>query len=212
MSGALLKLPKEQRARLARELGRGEIVLWAAVPDWRSAIPAVLLKLVFALVVMGFVLTWEGLAFGFFWDAWFGANRSRTPPVFAAIFALFGLPFLLIGLAGLGAPVRTLREARSTLYAVTTKRVLVLVGQPGGRTQSILPSGIRRIERRSAPVVGNLITLVHGVETDPEGDKVESTWLYGVADAAGAEAALRMLAASEPATASPDASGAPRPA
>ena len=210
MPGPLLKLQRAQREQIARELRRGEIVLWAGRPRWTSALPAAALKLAFGLFVGGFVLIWEGAALGFFWDAVFGANRSRTPPALAAIFALFGLPFVLVALAGLWSPVKTLREARATLYAVTTQRLLVLVGAPGGRTQSILPAGVRRIDRRSAPVFGGMLTLTHGTETDPEGDKVETTWLYGLDDAVGAEAALRSMA-SLPAPGSAPA-GAPRPA
>ncbi len=210
MSGPLLKLPRAQRGRIARELRRGETVLWAGRPRWTSALPGAGLKLLFGLFVAGFVLTWEGAALGFFWDAFFGANRSKTPPALAAVMTLFGLPFVLVALAGLWSPLRLLREARSTLYAVTTQRLLVLVGAPGGRTQSIFPAGVRRIDRRSAPVFGGMLTLTHGTETDPEGDKVETTWLYGLDDAVGAEAALRSMA-SLPAP-GPAPAGAPRPA
>lgn len=210
MSGPLLKLTKAQRERIARELRRGEIVLWAAQPRWTSALPAAALKLAFGLFVGGFVLIWEGAALAFFWDAFFGANRSKTPPALAAVMTLFGLPFVLIALAGLWSPVRLLREARATLYAVTTQRLLVLVGDAGGRTQSILPAGIRRIDRRSFPWLGEMLTVTHGIEPDSEGDRVESTWLNGLDDAGPAEAALRALAAA-PAS-GPPPTGAPRPA
>lgn len=196
MSGLMLKLPAAQRARLSQQLQRGETVLWVGARRWTTALPAALTHLLFVMVALAFAFVWEAASLGFFWDAWYGPNRSKTPPALAAVMVAFGLPFLLIGLAGLAWPIRVLREARATLYAVTSHRLLTLIGGPGPRVQSVPPQGIRRIERRRVPLIGEWISVTHGAAPQGDDETVASTVLAGLDDAAGAEVALRRLAAS----------------
>lgn len=100
--------PEALRARLER----GEKLIW-----WDRPIPGLLARrelgfpMLFALVFLGFSLFWMA-----------AASRAGGP------FALFGAPFVLVGLWLLSAPIRAYRRARKALYALTDRRALIMNG------------------------------------------------------------------------------------
>src|SRR5262249_22469960 len=48
---------------------------------------------------------------------------------FAGLLCLFGIPFLLVGLSLLVAPLQAFRDASTTFYVVTDARAIVFEGQ-----------------------------------------------------------------------------------
>ena len=96
---------------IAAELGPGERLVWAGQPRvGRLALPAIPLAL-FGVVFAGF---------GGFWIT--SVNRQLGGDGFA----LFGLPFVFIGLAAMLSPGWFVWAASQTRYAVTDRRVLLL--------------------------------------------------------------------------------------
>jgi len=102
-------------------LMQGENILWFGKPD-----PSVLLSrgdifmIPFSLLWGGFAIFWEALALG----AASGSGAKGAPP---PLFALFGVPFVLVGLYMIfGRFIYKRWRKTNTYYAVTDKRVLVL--------------------------------------------------------------------------------------
>jgi len=88
-------------------------------------------------------------AFAAFW-IWGAAQATAGADDPGAFFPLFGLPFLLIGLGIVATPLWAMLRARVTVYAVTDRRALVIIGGGTGGVSSHARSDIRdlmRVER-----------------------------------------------------------------
>ncbi len=94
---------------LSAELKPGEEVLWKSAPIAKR-------HLLSSLPVFLFAIPWT--AFAIFWMTM--ASRG------SALFAMFGLPFVGIGVAMLSSPWWAARRARRIGYAITTDRVLII--------------------------------------------------------------------------------------
>lgn len=107
---------------LDRYLDDDETVVWAGQPVRRRA-------LLGTLPQFGFAVFWT--AFSAFWTltAWFITSKMDGGGL-TSVFPFFGLPFLLVGLFLLAAPLRTLRRVARTSYVVTTHRAIV--ARPSG--------------------------------------------------------------------------------
>lgn len=105
----------------AKEVSRGETLLWSGVP--RQGIffrPADALLVPFSLLWGGFAVFWE-------------ATVLATPS--PGFFALWGIPFVLIGLhITVGRFFVDAYRRRRTTYAVTARRVIV---RSGATTESL---------------------------------------------------------------------------
>jgi hypothetical protein len=75
-----------------------------------------------------FALYWMAAASGIV-----GRHAGLPGPV-NFIMPLFGLPFVFLGFAMFSAPYRAARKARSTVYAITDKRTMVITA---GRSRSV---------------------------------------------------------------------------
>jgi hypothetical protein len=119
-------------ARLRLEVADGERVLWKGTPTPWSVARRALPQLIFMLLWTGFAVFWT-----------VGAMRKN------GAFGLSGVPFMAIGLLTLYRATRPLRVARSTVYAVTTRRALVI--EPGvvvSYTREMMTHLARSSERR----------------------------------------------------------------
>ncbi len=138
----------DAQLRAQSELQPGESLCWTGVADPRratlSAIPAALFGIPFA----GFALFWISGAYHA------SSSISKSPNAFAksfSFFPLFGLPFLLVGLAIVLAPLWAYLKGRSTVYAVTNQRVLVISGTSNRSVKSCTPADIVSVEHRERP-------------------------------------------------------------
>jgi hypothetical protein len=62
-------------------------------------------------------------------------------------FPLFGIPFLIVGFGILTSPLWAYLTAKSTVYAVTDRRAMIMVGWPRAAVQSYGPADIRDLQR-----------------------------------------------------------------
>jgi len=138
-------LPPELDSRVRSELNRGERLLWVGQPRpgrfMRMAIPIVL----FGLPWTAFSIFWMVGASGLL----FGGFGKGPPGAFRVLFPLFGLPFVLIGLAMLSSPFWLRRKAKRTCYALTDRRAILW--QPGWfggvEVRSYGPEDLTKIHR-----------------------------------------------------------------
>src|SRR4029077_15515732 len=68
-----------------------------------------------------------------------------------SVFPVFGLPFVVIGLGIVLAPLWAYLKGRSTVYAVTNQRVLVITGNGTRSVKSYTPADIVSVEHRERP-------------------------------------------------------------
>ena len=169
----------------ARELA-GETLLWGGQPDPRRSFLRALPIWLFALPWTALSLFWEyTTVVGMILEGFKG-----TPSGMGWFFALFGLPFLLVGIGMLGYPFWVARRARRCLHALTDIRLVTLVAGRVPEIRSHDPALIVSVVRRGGGCVGDL-DIGFGFVRDSDGDNVEQkeSWI-GVPDAAGLEALL----------------------
>ena len=120
------KLPKETAALIDAELRPGERIAWIGQPiPWRLARKSL------PLVIFG--IPWT--AFAVFWTLMAARPSTSGTAVegeadalsqLFRFFPLFGVPFILVGLALLSFPYWLSREARRTAYVITDQRALII--------------------------------------------------------------------------------------
>lgn len=177
------------------ELRRGEIVRWAGSPEGPMPLAPLAFILAFALFWTGLSLSWEAAALGFFWDAWFGANVSRTPRWVAVIMAVFGAPFVAVGVGLLASPLIMARKRRATVYVVTDQRLLKIESWRGRKVESVEARQIFQVMRADRRNGFGDVEISRSTKTDADGDLIEArVKLESLRDARGAETALNALA------------------
>lgn len=114
-------LPHDLEQSLRREMTAGERVIWRAQPI-AGRLKAGFGTWLFAIPWTVFALFWESMAL----MPW--AASTKTPDAMAYTFGIampiFGLPFILIGFWMLWQPIRAMRLAGSTIFALTNNRLI----------------------------------------------------------------------------------------
>jgi hypothetical protein len=120
-----------QRSPIDDLLGPGEKLLWAGRPPQKLVMFNIgdLFLIPFFLVWTGFACFWELAAIGIF------LSDPASP---AIIMPLFGLPFVAIGFFMLGGRFAgDVMVRRSTYYALTDRRVMIVTGRKGQTVTSV---------------------------------------------------------------------------
>jgi hypothetical protein len=170
---------------LRRELTTGERLLWSAQPRGKRLIAGLAIW-IFAIPWTAFALFWETMAF----LPW--AGETHTPDSvrlsFGIIMPLFGIPFVLIGFWMLWKPIAAMRQAKSTVYALTDRRLFRLVGGRNKKLETVLLNQIGPMDRsESADGWGNLRIQTHS-RVDSDGDRITERFeVLGVPDIARLE-------------------------
>jgi len=103
------------------QLESGERLLWSGSPSPGAMAMSGLPVSLFGVPFLAFACFW-------IWGAWTGVTRGGHAPGPFLFFPLFGVPFVLVGLGLVAAPLFAYLGARQTVYAVTDKRAFILVG------------------------------------------------------------------------------------
>lgn len=141
--GILATLPGRLRESVEKELAPDERVVWMEMPCARFFTPK-------ATGTFLFGIPWT--AFSVFWmySVW-SVDRPEVQAV-TSWGSLIGLPFVLIGVFMLLAPVLSYRIARRSVYVITDKRALSFEDEWGMTVRSFTPDKLKdtfRRERRS---------------------------------------------------------------
>jgi hypothetical protein len=149
----LLATPASRRQEALRALLRpGERLLWSGGPDVRAY------TLRGAWFIVPFSILWGG--FAIFWEVSALSARAPLP------FALFGLPFVAVGLYLIfGRLLVAKREAERSVYALTDQRVIQLVGAFRQTLTEIALRDLPPLSLTQQP--GGLGTITFGAVTYP---------------------------------------------
>ena len=130
---------KAEQIALA-QIDGGERLLWSGSPApglaALRALPGTLIGIPFA----GFAVFW-------IWSAWSITSKGRPEGPWA-FFPLFGVPFVLVGLGVMAAPLWAYLAAGKTVYALTEKRALII---HGGMVQTYDGATMAAIARHERP-------------------------------------------------------------
>jgi hypothetical protein len=182
---SLVELPREMHDLVERELRPGERVIWARQPTFRLVSAGVLVPVIFAVPWLIFCTIWIG-------GATF-LTRGTGVPGMVGLFPFCGLPFVLVGLGMLTAPVWIRRSMSRAVYVITdTRAIVVHRGLFGGVTsKSFSPERVaqmQRVERRDG--FGDLIFEVYTERRGTNAHTVRHGFL-NVQDVRGVEDVLR---------------------
>lgn len=185
-------LPDDLRQAMIREFV-GEPIRWSGQPSARSAFWRSAGIWLFAIPWTAFALFWETLSLGGFFGL--GGPKGQQWSWFGAFFVLFGLPFVVVGLGMMAAPLWLARRARRSVWVITPRRIACLtLGRRGVIVRSISPRDLFAIERTEKPDGSGTLKLIFGEGRDSDGDKVErSETLQGIPDVRRVEDAVRRL-------------------
>ena len=140
--------PGDAQLRAQSELQPGESITWAGTADARraamTALPATLVGIPFAAFALFWMTTALHASRGF-------SHASNAFAKSFTIFPVFGLPFLLVGVGIVLAPLWAYLKGRNTVYAVTNRRVMIISGDNSRSVRSYTPADIVAVEHRERP-------------------------------------------------------------
>jgi hypothetical protein len=176
-------LPPTLKAFADREFV-GEALLWAERPNGSTNFFKAFGIWIFAIPWTTFALFWESMVAGPLILPWFDYEIKGAPPGDSAlimlwVMALFGLPFIFIGLGMLLSPFYVLRKNYQTFYVLTSRRLAILTGTKNITITSIKPGEIRKITRKERPDGRGSLAVSLGHMRDNDGDRVEKIETLG---------------------------------
>jgi len=133
-------IPRELEEKVKRELESGEHVVWMEQP-----IP----RYFTAMSTSAFLFAIPWTAFAIFWIC--GASGFKLPDFSKggfSFFPLFGVPFVLIGLAMLSTPLWAYRKSFKTVYVITDRRAITFDGGWTTTIRSYPPDRLQNIHRK----------------------------------------------------------------
>ncbi|HVH72051.1 MAG TPA: hypothetical protein VNB49_13185 [Candidatus Dormibacteraeota bacterium] len=152
----------DAQSRAQSELQSGESLYWTGCANPGRAALSALPASIFGIPFAGFALFWITTAYRAT-----NAASSSTHNAFTngfRVFPLFGVPFLLMGLAIVLAPLWAFLRSGSTVYAVTNQRVMVISGSTSRSVKSYTPADILSVEHRERPDgSGDIVLLTNAI-------------------------------------------------
>src|SRR5579883_1999458 len=148
----------------SQELEPDETLIWAGKPDparaaWSAGTP---LLFFCGLVLTSFSLLWS-LAVA---QSFLHPSKKGGPSGIEIAFPFFGVPLILVGRGFLSAPYWAYRLASKTIYAITSKRLLVITDLHTRKVRSLSPDTISSINLRERS--GGEGDLVFHLDPAPE--------------------------------------------
>jgi hypothetical protein len=172
--------PGDAQLRAQSELQSGESLYWTGTANPARAAVTALPAAIFGIPFAGFALFWINGAYHA------SSQISKRPDALSkgfTVFPLFGLPFLVIGLGIVLAPLWAYLKGRSTVYAVTNQRVMVITGGGNRSVKSYTPADIVFVEHRERPDgSGDVLIRTNATVRSSNSISQITVGLYGVAD------------------------------
>jgi len=184
-----LNIPKELRKKVDQELQPGEYIRWVEQPIPRFLTSSSIVTFLFAIPWTSFALFW----------IW-GALGQELPNFkegiqFQHIFALFGLPFVFIGLGMLSSPFWVWYAAKQTVYLITAQRAIIIKGGWSTTIRSYSPEQLKDVYRKEkADGSGDVIIAIRQWEDRKRNQRSEEIGFLGVRNSQEVEKLLKQLA------------------
>src|SRR5713226_2827801 len=141
--------PGDAQLRAQSELQSGESLYWTGTADPRRVALSALPASIFGIPFAGFALFWITQAYHATSAMSKSSNNAFTNGF--KLFPIFGLPFLLVGLGIILAPLWAFLKGANTVYAVTNQRVMIITGGGNRSVKSLTPADIVSVEHRERP-------------------------------------------------------------
>jgi hypothetical protein len=154
--------PSEAQFMVQSELQPGEGLQWSGIADPTRAALSALPTLIVGIPFAGFAFFWITMAY----RGTHAISKVSSNPIASgfSFLPLFGLPFLLIGISIVSAPLLAYRKGLKTVYAVTDKRVLVITDGRTRTVRSCTPADILSVDHRErAGGTGDVIIRINSV-------------------------------------------------
>ena len=140
--------PGDAQIRAQTELQPGESLYWTGIANPARAAISALPASLFGIPFAGFALFWITQAYRATSHI---SNSSNSFAKGFSVFPLFGVPFLLVGLGVILAPLWAYLKGSSTVYAVTNQRVMIITGSSSRTVKSLMPADIVGVDYRERP-------------------------------------------------------------
>lgn len=157
---------------LERELRHSERIAWQGQPVDRLLLSSFAIWF-FAIPWTAFALFWIGGATG----ALFG-NISWG----GVVFALFGVPFVAVGIGMLTTPFLFKLSARRTIFAVTDQRLIKISLWRSLTTHSVPLDRVDVTERSESADGSGTLAITVRIGTDSDGDTTKDKFGIGIVD------------------------------
>lgn len=180
---------------LSREAA-GERILWQARRIPRIEPKGFALYL-FAVPWTAFALFWTAMAAG---AATAFSDDGKGPGVLTWAFPLFGVPFIVVGLAMLAAPFFGLWAGSRTLYAATERRLLKLTIGKSLKVESVSAERLGPETRTERPDGSGSLSFAVRIGKDSDGDATVER--FEISDVPAVFDASRRIAQMRPALSS----------
>lgn len=183
-----LNIPHELRRKIDSELQPGERIRWVGQPVPRFFTTASIGSVLFAIPWTSFAIFWMWAALGY------KLPDLREGLQLHHLFALFGVPFVLIGVGMLSSPILVRQSARKTVYLVTDKRAISFQGGRSTIIRTYLPEQLKEVYRKDrADGTGDLILSIRRWK-DSDGDqRSEEMGFLGIRSPREVERVLRQM-------------------
>jgi hypothetical protein len=153
--------PNEVQTMVRSELEAGESLLWTGGANASRAALSSLPVMLFGIPFTAFALFWMN---GASHTTQAASRSSSHQPIPFQFVAFFGLPFLLIGLGIVFAPLFAYLKALKTTYAITDKRVIVITDGRTRAVKSCTPADIVSVDHlERAGGTGDVIIRTNGI-------------------------------------------------
>lgn len=181
-----ISLPAPLRRILDKELYPSERIRWIGQPVPQFWTAASITSVIFAIPWTSFSIFWMWGALGFR----FPDLSNGFQPQY--LFALFGVPFVLIGVGMLSSPWWVRHEAHHTVYLITDQRVILIQGAWSTTVRSYFPDQLNDLYRKEhSNGTGDVILGVRR-RKDSDGDMwTEEIGFLGVQHPQAVERSLR---------------------
>jgi hypothetical protein len=153
------EIPRDLQDEVERQLEPGERIVWMEQPIPRFFTPQSTATFLFGIPFTAFALFW-------IYTAASGFRRSDPSKAPSGAFPLFGVPFILIGIALMLSPLWARRKAFKTVYVITDRRAITFDGGWTTTIRSYAPDqlkGLYRKERKDGTgdvVLGQVLSNV----------------------------------------------------
>lgn len=181
-------LPPPLRDAVSREVDVNERIDWIGQPKPIFFTPSAVAAFLFAIPWTAFALFWTAAA------GW-GTMSSHHGSGPWILFPLFGVPFILIGLAMLMSPLWAHRKARNTVYVITDRRAISIEGSRSRTIRSYMPSHLQDLHRTERSNGYGDVIISRRTWSDSDGDRrSEEIGFLRINDAQDVERKLKALA------------------